>query len=297
MAYTFYQAMRAKEPLWPKVEAYYSRTWNAFQMEMHAHESRCEVMYVFSGDCTVEYEDAAGTQSTRMRAGDFVFLDVGMKHRLLTPPNEPCTMLNVEFSFAPMPYGMHTLRGLAEGSEDLRAFAERQQPVLFGSDLRGGLFRAMDALVLGLLPKRRPEEEALRRAEMALFLLRLAQAAALCEDKVAAVGYVRRAVLYLNHHYNEPLTLKAIAARVKISPDYLSRVFRENMGESVLSFLTRARCDRAATLLERSGTALEDIAAEVGYGSRQQLTRCFRRQFGVSPSEYRRGKRPRAQKP
>lgn len=272
---------------WPHVEAFYDRTWGDFQMTPHTH-TWCEVMYVFQGVCQVVL---TGVEPILMRAGDYIFLDAGVEHQLLTDAGRPCSMLNVEFSLAELREGAHSLRQLAETSADFAEIVHQAAPTLMGSDLHGQLFRAMDMLLAGLLTPN--EQPALRATEMALFLLRLAQVAAESRQRVGPLRYIRDAVAYMQHHYAEKITVPMIAKKAGISADYLGHLFKAYLGGTVWGYLSRIRNDHAATLLLRSQSTLDDIALEVGYGSRQQLTRCFRAQFGLSPFAYRK----RHQKP
>lgn len=276
-----YEAIRSGRELWPRVEAHYAKQWVNFQMRPHAHE-RCEVMYVFSGACAVSWGDG---EPVGMRTGDFIFIDAGVPHRLIIPGGAPCTMLNVEFSFGKSEGGLFALPALCRSSADFARLARAQSRVISGSDFTGRLFRAMDDLVLELAAQVR--DPAVVEAEMALFLLRLAQCARENENRVNADVYVRRTVEHIQHHFNDPLTVERLAGRAGVSAGHLGRIFKAATGETIHGFIARVRCDHAATLLARERAALDDIALQVGYASRQQLTRAFRARFGMAPREYR----------
>lgn len=276
-----YEACTASQQRWPRIEAYYDRTWRDFQMMPHIH-TWCEAMYVFQGACQVVL---TGQPPLLMRAGDYIFLDAGVEHQLLTDAKKPCAMLNVEFSLARAEDGLHSLRQLADTSDAFAALVRHGEPVFFGNDLHGQLFRAMDMLLSGLVA---PEEQpALRATEMALFLLRLGQVAGENRRRVGPLRYIQDAVSYMQHNYAEKITIAHIAGQAGVSADYLSHLFQAHLGETVGKYLARIRNDHAATLLLRSRDTLDAIALEVGYGSRQQLTRCFTAQFGLSPYAYR----------
>lgn len=288
MMMRFREACLSKTPLWPKVEAFYDRTWGDFQMKQHEH-TWCELMYVFSGACRISYGDEP---PARLHTGDYIFLDAGVRHRLMTDAATPCTMLNVEFSFAESEDSLFSLQHLGGICGDFSSLLARHTPVLLGNDLEGQLFRAMDMLVLGLSSKE-ARDGALGQAEMMIFLMRLAQVTVKNRARVGAVRYVQQAVAFIQHNYAEKLSVGDIAAHAGISPDYLGHLFRVYLGETVLNYCIRVRNDHAATLLQRSGARLDDIALEVGFTSRQQLTRHFRAQFGMSPFAYRKRYRGR----
>lgn len=277
-----YQACARSAALWPRVEAYYSKTFRGYRMEPHTHPA-CELMYVFSGACRVE----TAALTADMRTGDYIYLDAGVSHNLLTP-DAGCTMLNVEFTFTPAS-DFHTMGGLCAASPYFRRMIARAEPVFTGDDADGELFRALDTLVLGLSSKK-ARDACLGCGEMAAFLLALGQSVWENQTRMRGDRYVRGTQLYIRHHFQEPMTLPEIAAHCGISPDHLGRVFRAGTGQTVHTFLTRVRCEHAATLLLRESDTLEEIARQCGFSSRQQFDREFARLYAITPARYRRQK-------
>ncbi len=102
---------------------------------------------------------------------------------------------------------------------------------------------------------------------------------------------VRRAMGFLHAHYAEPLTREQIAAHVNISPDYLTDCFRQEVGVTPMVYLNRYRLKQARDLLENSDTKITQIALAVGFSESAHFTRMFQREVGVSPKEWRKGKR------
>lgn len=85
-----------------------------------------------------------------------------------------------------------------------------------------------------------------------------------------------------------PASLAAIAARLGTHEKRLSRVFREQRGETVFGFLREARLAKARRLLAQSLLGMEDIAAETGFSNGANLATAFRQRFGATPSAFRR---------
>ena len=65
------------------------------------------------------------------------------------------------------------------------------------------------------------------------------------------------------------------------------RLFRKQVGASVVDFILRRRIARARQLLQREGRTCAEIAFECGFGSVQHFNRIFRRFENVSPTEWR----------
>lgn len=85
------------------------------------------------------------------------------------------------------------------------------------------------------------------------------------------------------------LSLEAVAARQKVSPRYLQRLFARE-GQSFSSVLRRARLDRARAMLENphnAGRSILSIALECGFAEASAMNRAFRQHYGAKPSELR----------
>lgn len=98
---------------------------------------------------------------------------------------------------------------------------------------------------------------------------------------------VRKAVTYIRVHLSDQLSLRQIASGIKVSPSYLSRIFNREVKESISSFITRARVEKAAELLSFSRMPIQNVAAYVGFSDLNYFSRCFKKWMGKTPSEYR----------
>ena len=83
-----------------------------------------------------------------------------------------------------------------------------------------------------------------------------------------------------------PHTLTDCAERVGLSPSYLSRMFKQEMGVSFIEYVTEHKVEEAKRLLSETDRSVTDIAEAVGYSERN-LTRAFQRHVGMSPKQYR----------
>ncbi len=98
---------------------------------------------------------------------------------------------------------------------------------------------------------------------------------------------VVRAREYLDEHLSEDVSLSTLAREVALSPFHLSRLFRQEVGESPHRYLVRRRLDRAARLLISTPLTVTQVSDRVGFGSPAHFAQSFRRRFGVPPSVYR----------
>jgi AraC-like DNA-binding protein/ABC-type glycerol-3-phosphate transport system substrate-binding protein len=98
---------------------------------------------------------------------------------------------------------------------------------------------------------------------------------------------VRRAVSYIQAHYNSRLTLDEIATHVSLSPTHLKRLFKVNTGTSCVDYIIRLRLARAVDLLENTSYTISEIARQVGYDDPYYFSRLFKKKHSVSPLHYR----------
>jgi len=96
---------------------------------------------------------------------------------------------------------------------------------------------------------------------------------------------VRRARLYLENNFAQPISLSDLAEQVALSPYHLLRVFHDEVGLPPHAYLQDVRIRRAQRLIEL-GYALADVALAVGFSSQSHLTRRFKQIVGVTPGQY-----------
>jgi AraC-like DNA-binding protein len=88
-------------------------------------------------------------------------------------------------------------------------------------------------------------------------------------------------------------TLGDLADLACVSPFHLGHVFREEMGASVYGYVLRSRLAKALGAVLESDTDLTAVALQTGFASHSHFTARFREFFGLTPTELRRGARPR----
>ena len=89
----------------------------------------------------------------------------------------------------------------------------------------------------------------------------------------------------LEESYAERITLHTMSAVLNRRPAYLGHLFRRETGMTVRQWLTLVRLERAADMI-RAGVKIEAIALFVGYHSKKNFYRQFRRRFATTPSAY-----------
>ena len=83
------------------------------------------------------------------------------------------------------------------------------------------------------------------------------------------------------------LTLDDVAALCRLSPTQFCRVFRQEQGVTFCQHLLHYRLERACEALAHSGALAKEVAYAVGFNDLSYFTWAFKRQLGLTPSEYR----------
>ena len=99
---------------------------------------------------------------------------------------------------------------------------------------------------------------------------------------------VQKVMNYVNLNVAEPLTLKSLAAMCLISPSYLSALFKQETGSTLIDYINTQRVNRAAQLLVQNNHTIAAVAEEVGILDVNYFTKIFKKTLGVTPTRYRR---------
>lgn len=99
---------------------------------------------------------------------------------------------------------------------------------------------------------------------------------------------VRRARQYIEKHFTEPaIALEVVAQTLQVSPVYLSRMIKQELGMSFVSLVTNMRIKKAIQLLNSTDLPIVEIAEQVGYDTQHYFSTTFKKAMGVSPINYR----------
>lgn len=97
---------------------------------------------------------------------------------------------------------------------------------------------------------------------------------------------IEQAINFIEEHYALEITAEHIAESVNLSGDHLRHLFREEVGLTVLDYLTQVRINHAKRLLAQRKFRIYEIAEMVGYGSGQYFSQVFRKVTGMTPNNY-----------
>lgn len=102
-------------------------------------------------------------------------------------------------------------------------------------------------------------------------------------------SWVRADMLpYIDENYQDiNLSVSAIADYFQVHPVYVSRLFKEQMGEGLLDYISRYRVEKSKEILKTTNLTLEEVAAAVGYSNSRTFSRVFKKYEKITPGKYR----------
>ena len=126
---------------------------------------------------------------------------------------------------------------------------------------------------------------------VASILTGIAQAAAETEGKTGAVGmrqsHIATAMDIIDKDYASDISLQTLADRLHLTKTYICHIFRDVLGMTVSQCVHARRIRAARILLLETSAPVAEIAEQVGFGSVNYFTKCFRAEEGLTPSQYR----------
>nr|WP_310226790.1 AraC family transcriptional regulator [Paenibacillus qinlingensis] len=283
-----FPALLTDFPCLPQVLAYYFKQWQGFHMSFHRHDAT-EIMYTIHGFCDVEIQlSAARTDRVRLKKGEFILLDANVAHRLIVEDEEPCRMLNVEFRFTRHQGVTPSLQQLAAEEKQLSSLLEVQTAYLVLRD-PDEVYHVMKSLVLEL-DKPAGKSETMIQLLIAQLLIRIARLsrATVSSSLVQSEWYVKQSMDYMHQNYDREIQVKDIAGAVNLHPGYLQRIFKAVTDQTLMTYLTEIRMEKAQMLLLETDIPIADISDYIGVGSRQYFHLLFKAHTKMTPTEYRR---------
>lgn len=107
------------------------------------------------------------------------------------------------------------------------------------------------------------------------------------QSVVSKSSVVYPAVVYIDNHPKEMVTMQAMADLCHLSPSYFSRVFSRDVGENFINYTNRQKVKLAKKLLRETNQSVSQIAGELGYQDTSHFIKIFKRFEGTTPMIYR----------
>ena len=249
------------------------------QMDQHPF---CELVFVGAGKLTVESEDYSGS--------------LQKNHMILHPAD-------TEHAFSCSSHAATSLIiiGFVCKSEKLRDFASKpielsetevKQLAEIVKEGRNVFAPPYNVPMQNMVKKKVQPfgSEQVLRSLLEVFLINLIRRHDFLEtrkNKAPVEFEIGEIIQYLRDNYLEKITLSELAFLFRTNRSNLCRTFRETTGETVVSYINRKKTERAKRELSETGKTVSQIADEMRFEEVSYFCRFFKKEVGVTPSEFR----------
>lgn len=251
----------------------------------HRHEF-IELVFIRHGE-GIESVDGVDYE---VKYGDLLFINFGSSHAfsisdmefvhiLLRPEFVSDALVNSEniFDVFALPQ-FSTIKG------DIK----RDCIVSFDGDELLRITAIIDAMLFEYKEKKQGYLTLLHGYTQVLFAMLIRRLKELDSGRRTAVDKISQ---YVDSHLGERVTLTGIAKSCFYNPSYFSRKFKTVFGKNLGEYIKEKRILKASELLKTSELPIEAIISTVGFSDKSYFYKLFRERYGITPSEYRKGKK------
>jgi YesN/AraC family two-component response regulator len=97
---------------------------------------------------------------------------------------------------------------------------------------------------------------------------------------------VNKAINFINDQIMQPLSLEIVSKQVKVHPNYLSKLFKDEVGMTITDFINRKRIEESKYFLLHSELAISEIAHLFTYCNQSYYSSLFKKYTGISPKQF-----------
>jgi AraC-like DNA-binding protein len=248
---------------------------------LHCHDF-ASLIYVLSGACTYNIADSM----YQVKKGDMLVLNPDVQHGKTMKSGEDILEMHIGFGnifveglpknhiLEPDSCPVISLQDYEQEylkcCSDIYYEQENNEP---GSELMLKL-NVMKLLVLFFKTTRGEQQ----RAEKSLVSF----------DSSEKSVIVSTLMTFLGDNYMRPISLDTISKSIYLSPAYISKVFKEEMGVSPINYLIKIRLAKARELLLEGRLSIKSVARSVGYEDAYYFSKLYKKYHSVPPSKVRR---------
>lgn len=252
--------------------------WEQFDYELARERSFRNVLaLVTAGSGTFQCDK----QTVTLTPGLLFQFGPGMRFRINTTPQQPLQFISIQYVFGELGWDgiAYQWKGQTQGGLPM--------PVVFDThnDMElGELFRELHTCW--------EKHAAGYEWQAKLLLLRLTERLAglvsgRLGDRRDTDEIVNRTIEYMKRNMAEPLGRDRLARQCSLSPGYFSAFFKLHTGYSPMQYLLKIRMDAARRILRETRMPIAEVAAKVGFADSFYFARLFKKENGLSPSDYR----------
>ncbi len=262
------------------VNAHRDRSWSNSSIHLHSHgfyELLC-----CRNTCGAEY--LVGTRRYRLQKGDILFVSPGVSHRPILP------------EWMPEPYDRDVIWVSTEFAQILREHLPELEDMEIPSTnlirTAGTRWEYLPDMFHASVEETEQRQFGWNLAVLGNTMLltaniwRALRYQTAHEPKAEPPELLDRVMAYVERHLAEKISLADTAKHFYVSESSISHLFRQKLGVSFYRCVTQRRLIAAKELIFR-GQPLEEVARVSGFGDYSTFYRAFKREYGISPKQFR----------
>ena len=264
-------------------ELYYYDDKDLAKVEAHSH-NYYEFYFFLEGDVSMQI----GKQTYQVRSGDLMLIPPHAPHRLIihspkTPYRRFVFWISKEF--------YEHLSQLSSAYMYLIHFVNEKKDYLFHLDHVS--FNTLQSKMIRLLEEMhaerygKDEQIALYISDFILHINRLVYEQFEPKNQQPLnTSLYSNLVEYIEQHLDEDLTLERLADEFYVSKYHIAHVFTENVGLSIHQYITKKRLSLCQEAI-RAKMNITEVYQAYGFGDYSSFYRAFKKEYGISPKEFR----------
>jgi AraC family transcriptional regulator, melibiose operon regulatory protein len=275
--------------------------FNFFEHDFHSH-NEFEIYLFHRGDCNFLVNNLV----YHLQPNDLLVMNGLILHRLHAIPSEVYERSVINFSSEVLQPIIHTI----DIPDLLKPFYLHNNLLFRGLckyelNQIEGLFKEIAALSQEKVSNKGDDKDSLNNARLdeakiqLLLIQLLLQIYKLSQNHNSRnihqesdkEQHVRRIISWIDEHFHEEVSLDDISSSLNLSKYYMSHIFKDITGGTIMKYLMSCRINRAKMLLEsKPDLSVLDIAYESGFKHCSHFNRFFLKKVGTTPLAYRRRK-------
>jgi len=264
------------------------RSHIASRVTWHSHEG-FEILFLLDGATAYEFSKQ---KAVELHGGHFLIVPPKLVHRGLHDMRSPCTICGLALK-ASRPSGWKTTTFTASDLRRLRTALDtaglKAHP--FNAALRWLVRRLMDETSNYPANPHHAEAGIALRALICAVLVEVMRQ--ILVPPAEPKEFVAAAISYLQQHLPEPVRMNDLVRYVGFSRARMFDMFKAQTGLTPNDYLQRLRIEKAQEQLRQTNLSVTEIALATGFSSGQYFSTVFARYTGVSPTDFRKGAKPK----
>lgn len=245
--------------------------------EIHEHTQVCdEISYIISGEAVIYNND----KPQKVKSGDIHLVGKGEKHKIVVDKNTNLRYVCIGFELSQNASSYRVLNNIfhtpgisvLKPVDEIRTLVnllmnELYTKTLFHEDM-------IEMLILQILT--------LIYRKVVLGINHDLKSA----DSIGS-NAIYQIMRFIDSNILSITTVEEIASELSYSKYYISHIFKEKTGLTVLNYITKRKIDIATELLKSNTLSISSIAEKLNYESTQSFSKMFKKQTGISPAKFR----------